>query len=272
VQAPGPTIVKLGGSVITRKREIERTRPKVIERLGRELGALTLPGGLIVLHGAGSFGHPGARRFGLARPPEGSARPEARRRGGAIVAREVRRLHGEILRALIDGGAPAFSVAPNAVARNDQGRLHTFEDGPFQRALAEGWVPVSFGDVVPDDRWGLSILSADTLALELGRRLHARRVVFVSDVPGILPTGATGKQVPIARWTSEGQAGLDPAAGAPDVTGGIRAKGRVMLELADAGVPAGLVSGLRPGAAAEAVGGDDWPFGTWALPSEVPAR
>jgi isopentenyl phosphate kinase len=267
VPDPRPTIVKLGGSVITRKREIERVRPKVLQRLGVELGRLSLPGGLIVLHGAGSFGHPGARRFGLARPPEPGTRPETRRRGGAIVAREVRRLHGEVLRSLIDGGAPAFSAPPNVLARNREGRLASFAEETFRRALSEGWVPVSFGDVVPDDAWGLSILSADTLALELGRRLGARRVVFVSDVPGILPAVVSGRPIPIARWTGEDQARLTPVPGAPDVTGGIRAKGRVMLDLAAAGVPAGIVSGLHPGAAGLAVGGDDLPFGTWALPS-----
>jgi isopentenyl phosphate kinase len=261
-----PTIVKLGGSVITRKREIERTRPKVIERLGRELGRLALPGGLVVLHGAGSFGHPGARRFGLAQAPTPTSRPSQRLRGGAIVGREVRRLHGEILRGLIDGGAPALSLAPNALARNREGRLATFDEVPFRSALLDGWVPVAFGDVVPDDQWGVSILSADTLALELGRRLRARRVVFVSDVPGVLPRDPVGRRRPIPRWTVEEQSRLAPVAGAPDVTGGIRAKGQVLLDLAAAGIPAGIVSGLSPGAAAGAVAGDDWPEGTWALP------
>jgi len=261
-----PTIVKLGGSIITRKRETERTRPKVLERLGRELGGLSLPGGLLVLHGAGSFGHPGAQRFGLARPPAPDARPELRRRGGAIVGREVRRLHNDVLRALIDGGAPAFSTPPNVLARNREGRLASLEDRPIRRALEEGRVPVAFGDVVPDDAWGVSILSADTLALELGRRWSARRVVFVSDVPGILPPGASGRQHPIPRWNREEQARLDPLPGAPDVTGGIRAKGQAMLDLAAAGVPAGIVSGLRPGATAGALRSEDYVGGTWALP------
>ncbi len=261
-----PTIVKLGGSIITRKREVERIRPKVLERLGRELGSAVLPGGLIVLHGAGSFGHPGAQRFGLARPPASSAGPGARRRGGAIVAREVRRLHGEVLRALLVGGASPFSIPPNTLARNREGKLSTLEDGPFRSGLSEGWMPVSFGDVVPDEAWGLSILSADTLALELGRRLSARRVVFVSDVPGILPPTTSGRLHPIHRWTPEEQLRLAPAPGAPDVTGGIRAKGEVLLALAHAGVPAGIVSGLRPGAAVEALVAEEFPPGTWALP------
>ena len=90
-KAPGsglptdPVIVKLGGSVITRKNEVERARPKILTRLAEELAAdPTVP--LVVLHGAGSFGHPGAKRWGLARPPE----PSASRRDRARAPRSCR--------------------------------------------------------------------------------------------------------------------------------------------------------------------------------------
>lgn len=262
---PAPTVVKLGGSVITRKREVERMRPKVLERLGRELAAPPLPG-LIVLHGAGSFGHPGAHRFGLAAPPEAGGRADARLRGGALVAREVRRLHLAVLRSLQDAGAPAYSVPAASIARNHAGRLASFDEGPFRRALADGWLPVSFGDVVPDDAWGVSILSADTIALELGRRLGPRRVVFVSDVPGIYAPGNARPPVVVPRWSAELSEGLAPPPRGKDVTGGIRRKAEVMLALAQVGVPAGLVSGLSDGGVATAVRSEGYPYGTWALP------
>jgi isopentenyl phosphate kinase len=256
-EAPGPVVVKLGGSVITRKRENERRRPKVLLRLGLELGRPPVPR-LIVLHGAGSFGHPGARKFGLARPPDEEQTEAERRRGGAIVGREVRRLHLEVLRALIDAGVPAYSVPASGLARNSAGRLTGFEDRPFREAIAEGRVPVAFGDVVPDDAWGVSILSADVLALELARRLRAERVVFVSDVPGILPT---------PRDRREHLSSLVRPPAGPDVTGGIRRKAEVMLELAGLGIPVGLVNGLSMGAAGRALRGPTGSGGTWAMPA-----
>lgn len=263
----GPVIVKLGGSVLTRKREVERLRPKLIERLTRELVDPTVPG-LVVLHGAGSFGHPGARRFRLAEAPEEGRPPTERQRGGAIVAREVRRLHAEVLKGLVAGGGSAFSLPAFGLARNRAGRLASLDAGPFRAALSEGLIPVSFGDVVPDDTWGLSILSADTIALELARLLGARRVVFVSDVPGILPSPLPpGPPRPIKRLTPEVIEALRPSAGVPDVTGGIRRKAEVMVALAQAGVPAGLVGGLRAGTVARAVSHEPPTDGTWALPS-----
>ena len=38
--AHGPFVVKLGGSVITRKREVERVRPKILRRLAEEVGSV----------------------------------------------------------------------------------------------------------------------------------------------------------------------------------------------------------------------------------------
>jgi len=195
--ASGPCVVKLGGSVLTRKKEVERVRPKVLRRLAEEVGSVgAIP--LVLLHGAGSFGHPGARTFGLARPPDPGVPTARRGRGAAVVAAEVRRLHLTVLRELIHAGVSAWSVPAANLARNRAGRLATLDVAPFRSALSSGLVPVSFGDVVPDEDWGWSILSADTLALTLAAELGARRVVFVSDVPGILRP-ATGRRATLQR-------------------------------------------------------------------------
>jgi isopentenyl phosphate kinase len=256
-------VVKLGGSVITRKREVERLRPKVLDRLARELAAPTDAPRLIVLHGAGSFGHPGARRFGLARAPEEEGAEAHRARGAAIVASEVRRLHHLVLRALVAAGSSALSVPIATHARNRAGVLAEFDESPFVRTLAHGWVPVSFGDVVPDDAWGSSILSADTIATVLAERLRPTRVVFVSDVPGIWEGPAGRKRRVAPEVTDTLLAALRPASGAPDVTGGIRAKAEAMRAIARAGSDAGLISGLTDGALLRAIRGEAV-YGSWA--------
>jgi isopentenyl phosphate kinase len=255
-------VVKIGGSVLTRKREAERLRPKVLDRLARELASVT-EDRLVVLHGAGSFGHPGARRFGLARaPPPGDA-PAHRARGAAIVSAEVRRLHYAVLRALVRSGASPLSVPIATHARNRAGALVAFDATPFEDALERGHVPVSFGDVVPDDEWGSSILSADTIALAMVPVLHPARVVFASDVPGILE-GPSGRRRSVVREvTDEVVEGLRPVSGAPDVTGGIRGKAAVMRAIARAGVDAGLISGLTDGALSRAIRGEAV-YGSWA--------
>jgi isopentenyl phosphate kinase len=263
-----PTIVKLGGSVITRKRDVERLRPKVLDRLARELAsAAELP--RILLHGAGSFGHPGARRWGLARPPERPLPDAQRRRGAAIVQAEVRRLHGKVLAALLDAGESPVSVPVAAHATNRAGALAAFDPAPFVGPLAEGMLPVSFGDVVPDLTWGRSILSADTIALALVRTLGARRVLFVSDVPGVYVDPR--HPGPIVAELSGGSAA--PVAGAPsgpDVTGGIEGKVRAMRAIAALGVDAALISGLADGTLSRAIRGETV-YGSWARATSRPA-
>jgi isopentenyl phosphate kinase len=257
-----PVVVKLGGSVITRKREPEKLRPKILARLAREIADAEGPP-VVVVHGAGSFGHPSARRFRLARPPEGPTEARTRARGAAIVAAEVRRLHLAVLRDLVEAGASPWSIPAAGLARNKEGRLAAFEGVPFLEALGRGMVPVSFGDVVLDDGWGFSILSADTIAAALVPLLRPSRVVFVTDVPGIVDPAHPGGR-PIVPEVTEALLGrLAPDPRTPDVTGGIRAKAEAMRAIALAGADAVLISGLSDGALSRAIRGEAV-YGSWA--------
>ncbi|MCI4340488.1 MAG: hypothetical protein L3J73_04400 [Thermoplasmata archaeon] len=258
------SVVKLGGSVITRKQQAERLRPKVLARLAAEIAAVPTP--TILLHGAGSFGHPGAVRFELAVAPTKGATGAERTRGAAIVSAEVRRLHLAVLRALVEAGARPWSVPAATVAENEEGRLFALDPQRFAESVAAGLMPVSFGDVVPDRSWGRSILSADTIAVELARRLPVRRVLFVSDVPGVLEPGARPKEVIVPTVTEELVDRLSVRASGPDVTGGIRGKARAMLEIGRLGADAGLISGLKDGLLSRALRGDPVP-GSWVRPS-----
>ncbi len=262
VPVAGPVLVKLGGSLITRKREVEKVRPKVLARLAAEIASVP-ERPLVLLHGAGSFGHPGARRFGLAQAPleEGLARERAR--GASIVASEVRRLHLLVLRALVAAGLKPWSVPISTHAGNRTGRLARLDPAAFAWTLEQGLTPVSFGDVVPDEAWGFSILSADAIAVELARVLRASRVVFATDVPGIYPTAARSGRSVVEEVTEEVVAGLHPTPGAPDVTGGIRGKAEAMRAIAREGTDAVLISGLSDGALSRAIRGDEV-YGSWA--------
>ncbi len=258
------TVVKLGGSIVTRKSEDYHLRPKVLDRLAREISQ-GWEGGkrpLVLIHGAGSFAHPLAKAWGLARPPPGRANRE---RGAALTAYGVRRLHMAVLRSLLDAGLPARSVPPFPALTNHEGKLVAFDVEPFQEVLLAGGVPVTFGDVVRDTSWGSSILSGDTLAVHLARDLPAPRVVFVSDVPGVLVRRPDGKREVLGELGSSMPPSLVPAPDRPDVTGGIRGKVEAMLAIAAGGSRAGLISGLSHGALSRAIRGGDV-HGTWAGP------
>jgi isopentenyl phosphate kinase len=257
-----PVLVKLGGSLITRKREEERVRPKVLARLCREI-ARVADQRIVVLHGAGSFGHSGALRFGLDRAPEVGANPSDRARGAAIVAAEIRRLHLAVLRELVRAGGAPLSVPLSTHARNREGRPVELDAGPIEAALEAGMTPVSFGDVVPDDAWGFSVLGADTIATELVPILRPARVIFASDVAGVLGPGRSGQRPVIPEVTDEIAQSLAGEGSAPDATGGIRGKALAMRSIARFGVDAVLISGLTDGALSRAIRGEAV-YGSWA--------
>jgi len=56
-------LVKLGGSVVTEKTHLRTPRSAAIRRLAGELASLREP--LLIVHGAGSYGHILARRHRL---------------------------------------------------------------------------------------------------------------------------------------------------------------------------------------------------------------
>ncbi len=221
-------LVKLGGSVLTDKARLRTPRKAAIARLTKELAGLG--DDVVVVHGAGSFGHVLARRYRL----NGPASP-VKAKGAAVVQRDVRALDALVVDGLLKAGLAPVVLPPSAVLGLDDGRVASFDLGPFKDYLRHGFTPVTFGDVVRDRTRGVAVCSGDVLMLELAKAFHPRCAVFAADVDGLFT--ADPKRVKGARLLlSVSKADLPlvefaPAKG-PDVTGGIEAKVHRMLEIA----------------------------------------
>lgn len=238
--------MKLGGSVLTDKAAYRTPRPDALRRLARELAEVP---GLVVVHGAGSFGHVLAKEHRLAEG-KGDALAAAR------VHADVRDLQGLVVAALQDAGAPALAVSTSDVARLDAGRLLAFTAGAVADARAAGFVPVLPGDVVLDAsrRWG--ILSGDVLMIELARTLRPERAVFATDVDGIFDRWPDGKLLSRIGPHEEPFADASGAARGADVTGGMAGKLARAREVArTSAVPVWIVNGLQPGRVRDALMG-----------------
>ncbi|MCK4613680.1 MAG: kinase, partial [Thermoplasmata archaeon] len=105
-------ILKLGGSVITQKRDYATLNKEMVDTISEELASLSREVPLIIVHGAGSFGHILAKRYSLNNPEKG---PELTMRI-AKVQRDVRELNLLLLKNLIYRGIPAVSVPPSICA------------------------------------------------------------------------------------------------------------------------------------------------------------
>ncbi|TLZ91261.1 MAG: isopentenyl phosphate kinase family protein [Methanobacteriota archaeon] len=222
-------LVKLGGSVVTDKDKLRTARRPAIRRLAAELAAVRQP--LLVVHGAGSFGHILASHHRL---NEGGPTP-AKRAAAARVQADVRDLDRLIVNALNAVRLAAAPIPPSAILSLDDGAVSSMDLTPFLEFASMGFTPVTFGDVVRDVRRGFSICSGDLLMLELARAFRPDRAVFVADVDGLFT--ADPKRRRDARLLDKvSEADLSKiefsSAKRTDVTGSIEGKVRRMFEIA----------------------------------------
>lgn len=167
-------VIKLGGSALTVKNQPHTIHTRRFEAAIDTIVRLhSLPIGFIVVHGAGSFGHFEARAHRLS---HGAASPL----GVAATHAAVASLNAHVVHALIQRGVPAVGVAPLLVptkVRND-----------FVAALLDrGHLPVLHGDACYAGDGRTAVISADALVASLAVAFtFVDRVVFLSDVPGLL--------------------------------------------------------------------------------------
>jgi len=219
-------ILKLGGSIITDKSADcapDRDRLALIASAIADAPS----GGIIVIHGAGSCGHPEAKRYHL---DKGASIGNTE--GIFVTHRAVSSLNDAVVTALREEGVPALGIHPLHTGIADNGRLAGFECRHLEKMLMLGMVPVIHGDVVMDLSRGACIVSGDQLVRYLAVALGISRVGLATDVPGVLDGGVvvpkiTRKTVPNLQIGNSSHT---------DVTGGMRGKINELLGLADAGI------------------------------------
>lgn len=250
-----PLIVKLGGSVITDKRRKFAVRRAVLKRLAGELAAAKKP--LVVVHGGGSFGHPVASKYGIAK----GYKSKRQLMGFSLTHRAMEKLNSHVIDALQRAGLPAIAVQPSACAAVSDSRIQAMELAPVRKLLELGLVPVLYGDAVPDLSRGMSILSGDQLVVYLARELDAERVIIGADVDGVYTTdpkkrGVTRliQTITPGSWPKLSRSLSMPQG--PDVTGGMANKVRELLALAEIGVEAEIVNAAKPDILRRAISGE----------------
>lgn len=264
-------LVKLGGSLITKKDLPDTARLDVIRRLAGELAEAwpETSGAVLLGHGSGSFGHAAARANGL-QGAAGSPPTRANVASGASRTQaKAAQLNSIVMDALRRAGLPAFSIAPSAAAIGAAGLVHGFPAEPFAIALSGGMLPVTFGDAVLDREWGCSILSTETVLAHLAMTLpdhgwSVERVLWLGETDGVLD--AAGK--PVARISRASFEDLRDAVGgsaAPDVTGGMAHRLDAALALADRGIRSWIGDGSASGALTSALRREE-AGGTWVVP------
>jgi isopentenyl phosphate kinase len=229
---PTTIFLKLGGSLITDKTQIEHARKAVIRRLAREIKAArdAHPDLQIVLgHGSGSFGHVAAKKHGTR---EGVA-DRSGWQGYAEVAAAAARLNQIVTDVFVAEGVPVVSLPPSASARCDDGRLSYLDTFVLRAVLEHGLVPLVYGDVALDTARGATIVSTEDVFIYLVREFQPTHILLAGEVAGVFENAAAaGAIIPVITPDNVAQyaAALGGSHGT-DVTGGMIGKVQQMLDV-----------------------------------------
>lgn len=252
--------LKLGGSLITDKKQPHTPRMDVIARLAAEIssGLQSNPDiRLLIGHGSGSFGHVAANRYqtlsGVTSADDW--------KGFSEVWREARTLHNIMLDELIKAGLPVISFPPSAGVQTADRKITHWDLKPIQAALAQKLVPVVYGDVIFDSIRGGTILSTEELFHYLVPYLHPTRILLAGIEEGIWSDYPQRNQLihifhpeDLEQFT-----GIINGSDAIDVTGGMLTKVQQMLDLTlkEPGIEIAIFTGMRPGILSAALRGDN---------------
>ena len=217
--------VKLGGSLITDKTVEASARPEVIRRLAVEMRrALDQRSdlSLVLGHGSGSFGHRVAERYRVHRGCSDW-------RGYALTGAAATRLNRIVTDICLDAGLQVVSIQPSASARCRDGKVMEMSWHVVCEVLKHGMIPLVYGDVALDERWGTTIASTEAIFVYLARHLRPQRILLLGEVEGVF-TGDPRKDAHAqlietlqAAHLDEAESGLS-GSHAVDVTGGMRSK------------------------------------------------
>jgi len=240
-----PIVIKLGGSVITDKRREFFARVRMIERISREIAKMKAR--IILIHGAGSFGHPIVKKHNLHLGYKNKRQLEAL----SETKSRLIDLDKILIRLLRKHGVPVVPFMPSSFMLASRGRIIRADLQPLKTFLELGIVPVLCGDVVPDIGMGFSVISGDQIAIYLAERMKARLVIFGCDVDGVYsadpkksPTATLIDVVRPSTFKNLLQIATEP--GLPDVTGGMLGKIRESLRLVEKGIDVVIMNLTRP--------------------------
>lgn len=252
-------ILKLGGSILTRKEEATPSLvEKNLERVAREISQSHYEK-LVIVHGAGSYGHPLAQKYAIGNKIMDEKEFEYKRMGFSLIHHSVQQLNQAVVEHLLNFNIPAIPLAPSTFILTQDKRIHHAPLEMIRRYLNLGFVPVLFGDVVleVDGESRMTVLSGDQIIKLLAETLKPQRVILGTDVDGVYDRNPKKdpKAQLLSQVTSLEDVELVQGADTIDVTGGMRGKLNELLELASKGVESQIINANKDNNIRKAING-----------------
>ena len=243
------TILKIGGSVITDKDSVSVAKKDEIDRISQEIAAfrkeVKMP--LILVHGAGSFGHPQAIEH-LSKGFNAN--------GAYLIHTSVKALNSMVVDSLNKAKLNALPVHPLNSCLLENGNIAEFQTAQIKLMLERDIVPVLHGDVVMDRVLGAAVLSGDRIVPYLATAMVASRIGAGSNVDGVLDN----KGEVIKKITPPSFVDIKnniQGASSPDVTGGMLGKVLELLDLSKKGISSRIFNAAKKNMVSKFLYGED---------------
>ena len=258
----GLKILKVGGSLITdRLKDYPCVDEKNLDRICEEIA--TYKGPLILVHGAGNYGHPIVKKTGI----HLGIKNEAQKLAFGETQRLQKELNSIVCKKLIEKGVPVFPINASSSAIMENGVLKKMDINVIKGVLDLGMIPVLYGVPAYDVVKGCSILSGDEIVAFLGKKLGAELIIHATDVDGIFSEDPkkNPNAVLFEKITPKLLEEIQLSGSVhTDVTGGMWKKVKHILEV---GIPTLIINGLVKGNIEKALNGKSVK-GTWIVVSE----
>jgi isopentenyl phosphate kinase len=241
-----PTVLKLGGSVITNKEKPLTPNLPAIKRLANEISKANVSR-LVLVHGGGSFGHPIAEQYTIM----DGYKNRSQIMGFSKTRQAMIALNKLVVDSLIQHNIPAVTMQPSSCIITKQGRIQFMEEKPLRKLLEMDFVPILHGDAVLDSDKGFAILSGDQLVSSLAIKLNAERIIIGIDVDGLYASDP--KTDPRAQLIQHAtpqelrklQHKIEENK-VTDVTGGMLGKIMELIAAVEKGIQAMIINAAKP--------------------------
>ncbi|MHA1144790.1 MAG: isopentenyl phosphate kinase [Candidatus Helarchaeota archaeon] len=246
-------LLKLGGSLITKK---DASEPQInaenVKRIVTEVkkGWDSKKYDLLLIHGAGSYGHPIVHATGIANG--------VKTQEDILAFAKTQKLQNQLNVAICDffleKGLPTIPFQPSTVAMMDKKELVEVYLPVLESFLDLSLVPVLYGVPAYDKHQNCSILSGDQLIVYFANHLAPAKIISATNVDGVLgPDNQVIKR--ITSLTQQNLIKVLKGSSATDVTGGMAGKVLEFFKLKKI-FKAQIINGNVPGNIEKALKGD----------------
>ncbi|MDR0911905.1 MAG: isopentenyl phosphate kinase family protein [Methanobrevibacter sp.] len=230
---------------------------------------------MVIVHGAGSFGHPPAKEYKIGESFSDEEYPN-KRIGFSKTQSAVKELNNSVCNVLLKNNIPVVSIQTSAILTTDNGRINYCNIDIIKNFLNNGFIPILYGDVVLDKSLKIAVISGDQIITYLADNLifnnendvtnnntdnntnntntntntntkannNSNKIVLSTDVDGVFnknpKTNVDAKLINCLSSLSDLEQ-LDSTTNV-DVTGGMVGKIKELLDLAKKGIDSFIIN------------------------------